>query len=102
MFEQLNDDVQGESMRANELRGDIHFWRCLELMFATFARLNLSRWAATQIDFLAFHEARWESMKSYEIRGGIVFLHRLETYCVNINLDRCQSIQMEDKFISMP
>ena len=71
-------------------------------MFATFLRLNLSRCAATQIDFLVFHEARWESMKSYEIQGDIDFLQRLETYCANFNLGRCQSIQIEVRFVSMP
>ena len=71
-------------------------------MFATFLHLNLSRWAATQIDFLEFHEARLESTKSYEIRGDIDFLQRLETYCANFNFDRCWSIQMEVRFVSMP
>ena len=71
-------------------------------MFATFLRLNLSRWAATQIDFLVFHQARWQSMKSYGIRGDIEFLQRLETYCANFNLGRCQSIQIEVRFVSMP
>ena len=68
--------------------------RCLKCMFASFARLNLSRWAATQIDFLAFHDAMRELMNPHGNLCEIDFCSARKCRTAKTESDRCWSIQI--------